>query len=116
TAKELESAFDGASSEAQRAFGNGEVYIEKWIENPRHIEIQVLADEHGHAVSLGERECSLQRRHQKVVEEAPSAIVEPELRLRMGEAAVGVARAAGYTNAGTVEFLVGGLQKLYVLG
>jgi acetyl-CoA carboxylase biotin carboxylase subunit len=115
TAKELESAFDGASSEAQRAFGNGEIYIEKWIENPRHIEIQVLADEHGHAVYLGERECSLQRRHQKVIEEAPSAVVEPDLRRRMGEAAVGVARAAGYTNAGTVEFLVDGQKNFYFL-
>jgi len=115
TAQELESAFDGASSEAQRAFGNGEVYVEKWIENPRHIEIQVLADEHGHCVYLGERECSLQRRHQKVVEEAPSAVVEPELRRRMGEAAVGVAKAAGYTNAGTVEFLVDGQKNFYFL-
>ena len=115
TAGELESAFDGASSEAQRAFGSGEVYIEKWIENPRHIEIQVLADEHGHAVYLGERECSLQRRHQKVVEEAPSAVVDSDLRRRMGEAAVGVARAAGYTNAGTVEFLVDAEKRFYFL-
>jgi acetyl-CoA carboxylase biotin carboxylase subunit len=115
TARELQSAFDGASSEAERAFGNGEVYIEKWIENPRHIEIQVLADEHGHAVHLGERECSLQRRHQKVVEEAPSAVVEPDLRRRMGETAVGVARAAGYTNAGTVEFLVDEQKNFYFL-
>jgi len=114
-AKELESAFDAASSEALRAFGSAEVYIEKWIENPRHIEIQILADEHGHCVYLGERECSLQRRHQKVVEEAPSAVVDPELRRRMGEAAVGVAQAAGYTNAGTVEFLVDAEKKFYFL-
>lgn len=115
TPEELESAFDSASSEALRAFGNAEVYIEKWIEKPRHIEIQVLADEHGHCVYLGERECSLQRRHQKVVEEAPSAAVDPELRRRMGEVAVRVAQAAGYTNAGTVEFLVDEEKKSYFL-
>ncbi|HTC93379.1 MAG TPA: acetyl-CoA carboxylase biotin carboxylase subunit [Terriglobales bacterium] len=113
--KELESAFEAASSEALRAFGSAEVYIEKLIVEPRHIEIQILADEHGHCVYLGERECSLQRRHQKVVEEAPSAVVEPELRRRMGEAAVRVAQAAGYTNAGTVEFLVDSKQNFYFL-
>ena len=105
---ELDSAFTAASSEAQRAFGSGEVYLEKLIERPRHIEIQLLADEHGNCVYLGERECSVQRRHQKVIEEAPSAVVSPELRRRMGEAAVRLALAAGYTNAGTVEFLVAG--------
>jgi len=105
---ELDSAFTAASSEAERAFGSGEVYLEKLIERPRHIEIQLLADEHGNCVYLGERECSVQRRHQKVIEEAPSAVVSPELRRSMGEAAVRLALDAGYTNAGTVEFLVSG--------
>ena len=112
---ELASAFEAASSEALRAFGSAEVYIEKLIVDPRHIEIQILADEHGHCVYLGERECSLQRRHQKVVEEAPSAVVEPELRRRMGEVAVRVAQAAGYSNAGTVEFLVDARKNFYFL-
>jgi len=106
SAQELKSSLEGARSEAERSFGDSEVYIEKAIVNPRHIEMQVLADERGHTVYLGERECSLQRRHQKVVEEAPSPIVDGEMRRRMGETAVRVAQAAGYTNAGTVEFLV----------
>ncbi len=109
------SAFTSAQSEAERAFGSGEVYLEKLIERPRHIEIQILADEHGHCVYLGERECSVQRRHQKVIEEAPSAVVSPDLRQRMGEAAVRLALAAGYTNAGTVEFLVDDEQNFYFL-
>ena len=113
--QELQSAFDSARSEAERAFGDNEVYLEKAIINPRHIEIQVLADEHGHTVYLGERECSLQRRHQKVVEEAPSAIVDADMRRRMGETAVRVAQAAGYTNAGTVEFLVDQQKNFYFL-
>jgi acetyl-CoA carboxylase, biotin carboxylase subunit len=104
--EELKSALEGARSEAERSFGDSEVYIEKAIINPRHIEMQVLADEHGNTVYLGERECSLQRRHQKVVEEAPSPIVDADMRRRMGEVAVRVAQAVGYTNAGTVEFLV----------
>jgi acetyl-CoA carboxylase, biotin carboxylase subunit len=104
--EELKSALEGARSEAERSFGDSEVYIEKTIINPRHIEMQVLADEHGNTVYLGERECSLQRRHQKVVEEAPSPIVDADMRRRMGEVAVRVAQAVGYTNAGTVEFLV----------
>ncbi len=112
---DLKSALEGARSEAERAFGDGEVYIEKAIINPRHIEVQVLADEHGHTLYLGERECSLQRRHQKVVEEAPSAIVDPDMRRRMGEVAVRVAQAAGYTNAGTVEFLVDQQKNFYFL-
>ena len=115
SAAELKSAFDSARSEAERAFGDNEVYIEKAIVNPRHVEIQVLADEHGHTVYLGERECSLQRRHQKVVEEAPSAIVDADMRRRMGETAVRVAEAAGYTNAGTVEFLVDQQKNCYFL-
>ena len=112
---ELPSAYDAASSEAQRAFGNGEVYLEKAIARPRHIEVQILADEHGNCVYLGERECSLQRRHQKVLEEAPSAVVTPELRRRMGETAVRAAQAAGYTNAGTIEFLVDAEKNFYFL-
>jgi len=104
--QELQPALEAAQSEAGRAFGDGEVYLEKAILNPRHIEMQVLADEHGNTVYLGERECSIQRRHQKVMEEAPSPLVDAELRRRMGEVAVRVAQAAHYHNAGTVEFLV----------
>jgi acetyl-CoA carboxylase biotin carboxylase subunit len=100
----LASAYRAARSEAAASFGDDSVYVERFIDRPRHVEIQVLGDEHGRVVSLGERECSLQRRHQKVVEEAPSPVVSPELRRRMGEAAVQAARAVGYTNAGTVEF------------
>jgi acetyl-CoA carboxylase biotin carboxylase subunit len=113
--EELKSSLEAARSEAERSFGDSEVYIEKAILNPRHIEMQVLADEHGNTVYLGERECSLQRRHQKVVEEAPSPIVDPDMRRRMGEVAVRVAQAAGYTNAGTVEFLVDQQKKFYFL-
>ena len=105
-AEQLKAALEAARSEAERSFGDSEVYIEKAIVNPRHIEMQVLADEHRNTVYLGERECSLQRRHQKVLEEAPSPIVDAAMRRRMGEVAVRVAQAAGYTNAGTVEFLV----------
>ena len=112
---ELASALEAAQSEAQRAFGNGEVYLEKAIANPRHIEIQVLADEHGNCVYLGERECSVQRRHQKVLEECPSPAVTPEMRRKMGEVAVRVARAAGYTNAGTIEFLADARGNFYFL-
>jgi len=113
--EELKSALEGARSEAERSFGDSEVYIEKAIINPRHIEMQVLADEHGNTVYLGERECSLQRRHQKVVEEAPSPIVDADMRKRMGDVAVRVAQAAGYTNAGTVEFLVDQQKNFYFL-
>jgi acetyl-CoA carboxylase biotin carboxylase subunit len=113
--EELESALAGARSEAERSFGEGEVYLEKAIVNPRHIEMQILADEHGNTVYLGERECSIQRRHQKVIEEAPSPIVDGDMRRRMGEIAVRVAQAAGYTNAGTVEFLVDSQKNFYFL-
>ncbi|MFQ5817174.1 MAG: acetyl/propionyl/methylcrotonyl-CoA carboxylase subunit alpha [Terriglobia bacterium] len=104
----LPGAWRDAQSEAQNAFGDPSLYMEKYLERSRHVEIQILADQHGHILHLGERECSLQRRHQKVVEESPSPVMleAPELRVRMGEAAVKIARAAGYTNAGTVEFLV----------
>jgi acetyl-CoA carboxylase biotin carboxylase subunit len=112
---ELPSALESAQSEAERSFGDSEVYIEKAIVNPRHIEMQILADEHGNTVWLGERECSIQRRHQKVLEESPSPIVDADMRRRMGEVAVRVARAADYTNAGTVEFLVDQQKNFYFL-
>src|SRR5213594_4145607 len=105
SAAELHSAFDIAQSEAVAAFGNSEIYLEKAVEKPRHIEIQVFADHQGNCVHLGERECSIQRRHQKVIEECPSPINDPDLRNRMGEAAVRIARAVDYLGAGTVEFL-----------
>ena len=112
---EFESAFRDASSEALNAFGDGRLYLEKYLDRPRHIEIQILADAHGRVVSLGERECSVQRRHQKVIEEAPSPIVTPELRRKMSEAAVRLARAGGYVNAGTMEFLVDQNLNFYFL-
>ncbi len=102
---ELGSAFRSATSEAEQAFGDGRVYVERFLDRPRHIEIQVLADGHGNTVHLGERECSIQRRHQKLVEEAPSAVIDDETREEMGEVAVRAARAVDYRNAGTVEFL-----------
>ena len=114
---DLESALRDASSEAQRAFRSAEIYIEKFLERPRHIEIQILGDHHGHMVHLGERECSIQRRHQKVIEESPSPLValHPEMRHAMGDAAIRAARAAGYYNAGTVEFLVDADRRFYFL-
>ena len=104
--EELEPALRSASSEAQSAFGDGSVYVERYLERPRHIEIQVLIDQEGKGLHLGERECSIQRRHQKLLEECPSPIVDEEFRETLGEAALKVAKAAGYYNAGTVEFLV----------
>lgn len=103
--KDFEEQMQLAVNEAKSAFGNGAVFIEKYVESPRHIEIQILADTHGNIIYLFERECSIQRRHQKVIEEAPSAVLSPELRKRMGESAVNVARACNYVGAGTVEFL-----------
>jgi acetyl-CoA carboxylase biotin carboxylase subunit len=114
-ASELASAYRGARSEAASAFGDDAVYMEKYLVEPRHVEIQVMGDKHGTIVSLGERECSLQRRHQKVLEEAPSPVVGPDLRRRMGEAAVLAARAVGYWNAGTVEFLLDRDGEFYFL-
>jgi acetyl-CoA carboxylase biotin carboxylase subunit len=106
-----------ASNEAEKAFGNGDVYIEKFVENPRHIEFQVLADSHGNVVHLGERDCSIQRRHQKLIEEAPSPFLidKPELREAMGAAAINATRAADYENAGTVEFLVDAKGDFYFI-
>ena len=114
-AEDLPAAFTAAGSEALRSFGSGEVYLEKLIERPRHIEIQLMADQYGNCLYLGERECSVQRRHQKVIEEAPSAVVSPSLRQKMGEAAARLALSAGYTNAGTVEFLVDAEENFYFL-
>ena len=105
-AHELRSAFETAQTEAAAAFGDSSLYLEKAVARPRHIEIQVFADNHGNVVHLGERECSIQRRHQKVIEECPSPINDPDLRRRMGEEAVKIARAVNYTGAGTVEFLL----------
>ena len=115
--QDLESALRDARSEALRAFQNDEVYVEKLVLEPRHIEIQVLGDRHGHLIHLGERECSIQRRHQKVIEECPSPVMlkHPELRTRMGEAGLKIARAAGYYNAGTLEFLVDRDRNFYFL-
>lgn len=114
---ELEGALRDASSEAEHAFRSGEIYIEKFIDTPRHVEIQILGDTHGHLIHLGERECSIQRRHQKVIEECPSPVmaVHPELRAEMGKAAIKVAKAANYYNAGTVEFLVDAERNFYFL-
>jgi acetyl-CoA carboxylase biotin carboxylase subunit len=108
-------AVQTTKAEAGAAFGNPEVYMEKFLQNPRHVEIQVLADTHGNVVHLGERECSVQRRHQKMIEEAPSVAVSPELRARMGATAVAAARAAGYVNAGTCEFLLDKEGQYYFL-
>ncbi len=113
--KNFDEQVKSAMSEAKSAFGDGSVFIEKYIASPRHIEIQVLGDAHGNMVYLFERECSVQRRHQKVVEEAPSSILSPALRKEMGECAVRVAKAAGYINAGTVEFLVDENLNFYFL-
>jgi len=111
----LESAYRTARSEAQNAFNDPSIYLEKYLERPRHIEIQILGDSHGHLIYLGERECSLQRRHQKVLEECPSPIMDEQLRRRMGETAVRIGQLAGYWNAGTVEFLVDEARNFYFL-
>jgi len=113
--RELESGWRDAASEAKNAFGDGRLYLEKYLRRPRHVEIQIVGDQHGGMVYLGERECSVQRRYQKVIEEAPSPILTPELRRGMGEAAMRLARAGGYTNAGTVEYLVDAERHFYFL-
>ena len=112
---EIENAFSTASSEARSAFNNGDMYIEKFVENPRHIEIQILADAYGNVASLGERECSIQRRYQKLVEESPSPAVDEDLRKKMGEAAIAGAKAFGYIGVGTVEFLLDKNKDFYFM-
>ncbi|GAB4169522.1 MAG: acetyl-CoA carboxylase biotin carboxylase subunit [Calditrichia bacterium] len=114
-AEELEEAVKATSREAKNYFGNGTVYVERYIENPRHIEIQVLGDHHGNIIHLFERECSIQRRYQKIIEESPSPTLNDEIRHKMGEAAVTIAKAIGYTSAGTVEFLVDEHLNFYFL-
>ncbi|HXC62777.1 MAG TPA: biotin carboxylase N-terminal domain-containing protein, partial [bacterium] len=109
----LVNGFQTASQEAAAAFGNPVVYLEKYVEEPRHVEIQILADGHGNVIHLGERDCSVQRRHQKLVEESPSPVITPELREEMGRAAVACAKQAGYVNAGTVEFIFDKHNKFY---
>lgn len=113
--KDFEEQMKRAMSEAESAFGDSSVFIEKFVSSPRHIEIQVLADTHGNCVYLFERECSIQRRHQKLVEEAPSSVLTPELRKAMGECAVNISKACGYVGAGTVEFLVDDTLHFYFL-
>jgi acetyl-CoA carboxylase biotin carboxylase subunit len=115
TEAELGPALETASTEAAAAFKNGDVYIERFVERPRHIEIQVLADEYGECVHLGERECSIQRRHQKLLEEAPSPVMTPELRQEMGEAAVAACKSIGYSSAGTIEFLLDEDKRYYFM-
>jgi acetyl-CoA carboxylase, biotin carboxylase subunit len=115
TESELGTALETASTEAAAAFKNGDVYIERFVERPRHIEIQVLADEYGECVHLGERECSIQRRHQKLLEEAPSPVMTPELRQEMGEAAVAACKSIGYSSAGTIEFLLDEDNRYYFM-
>ena len=113
--EELPALYRAAQQEAAAAFGNGDLYMEKYVEHPRHIEFQVLADEHGNVVSLGERECSIQRRHQKLLEESPSLQVTPELRKEIGEVLCKTLSAVGYHNAGTIEFLMDQDRKLYFI-
>ncbi|NLO04702.1 MAG: acetyl-CoA carboxylase biotin carboxylase subunit [candidate division WS1 bacterium] len=113
--QQMKEAVSQASSEARSAFGNGELYVEKYMEDLRHVEVQVLADKHGNCVHLGERECSIQHRHQKLLEESPCAAVSSSLRRRMGEAAVRAAQAANYSNAGTVEFLLDQRGRFYFI-
>ncbi len=108
-------AFHAARTEAERAFGNGDVYIEKFIENPKHIEVQILGDKYGNVIHLGERDCSMQRRHQKLIEECPSPSISPALRKKMGEAAVRAAKAVNYSSAGTIEFLLGPDNEFYFM-
>ena len=112
--RELESNYNIVKQEAKISF-NDEIYMEKFIENPRHVEIQILADEHGNVIHLGERDCTVQRRHQKVVEETPSTAIDEKLRNKMGEAAIKAAKAAGYTSCGTVEFLVDKHKNFYFM-
>ncbi|MDQ5873224.1 MAG: acetyl-CoA carboxylase biotin carboxylase subunit, partial [Acidobacteriota bacterium] len=107
--------YETARAEAERAFSSSEVYLEKYLEAPRHIEFQIFGDMHGNIQHLGERECSIQRRHQKLIEEAPSPVLTPELRRKMGAAAIAAARAVNYTNAGTIEFLLDSQDRFYFM-
>ena len=111
----LKESIEGAKRESKSAFGNDTVFLEKYIDKPRHIEFQILADEHGNVIHLFERECSIQRRHQKIIEETPSPVMTPKLREKMGTAAVAAAKAVGYSNAGTVEFMVDGNLNFYFM-
>jgi acetyl-CoA carboxylase, biotin carboxylase subunit len=113
--RELSGAFETARVEAEKAFGNAEVYLERYLDEPRHIEFQVFGDSHGNLRHMGERECSIQRRHQKLIEESPSAALDDSLRARMGEAAIAAARAVSYTNAGTIEFLLDSQGRFYFM-
>jgi acetyl-CoA carboxylase biotin carboxylase subunit len=113
--RELSGAYETARNEADKAFGNPDVYLEKYLDAPRHIEFQVFGDSFGNVQHLGERECSIQRRHQKLIEEAPSAVLTPELRRQMGEAAITAAKAVNYTNAGTIEFLLDSQDRFYFM-
>ena len=115
TEEEFEKMFLTAQKESAQAFGDNQMYLERFIENPRHIEFQILADNYGNVIHLGERDCSIQRNHQKMIEEAPSTAVSEELRQKMGEAAVNAAKAAGYTNAGTIEFLLEENENFYFM-
>ncbi|MDQ1266301.1 MAG: acetyl-CoA carboxylase, biotin carboxylase subunit [Bacteroidota bacterium] len=113
--EEFSESYEGASRESLKSFGDDSIYIEKYIENPTHIEIQLIGDEHGNYVHLGERDCSIQRRHQKLIEECPSTVLDKDLRMKMGQVAIEAARACGYVNAGTVEFLFDKHKNFYFL-
>ena len=115
TPEEFENSFKTAQKEAQMAFGDQTMYIEHYVQNPRHIEFQILADQYGNVIHLGERDCSIQRNHQKMIEESPSIALSEELRQKMGEAAVKAAKAANYTNAGTIEFLLENQNTFYFM-
>lgn len=115
TPEEIETAYNIVKQEAKNAFNDDEIYIEKFVVNPRHVEIQILADEHGNVIHLGERDCSIQRKHQKMIEETPSTAIDDKLRNKMGEAAVRAAKAANYTSCGTVEFLVDKDKNFYFM-
>jgi acetyl-CoA carboxylase biotin carboxylase subunit len=114
TEEELQIGYDTARNEAERAFGVADVYLEKYLERPRHVEFQIFGDSHGRVVHMGERECSIQRRHQKLIEESPSPALDEAMRQRMGAAAVQLAKAVGYQNAGTIEFLVQGSEFYFM--
>lgn len=113
--EELKKAYDIVKSEAKVSFNDENVYIEKFIENPRHIEVQILGDSHGNVIHLGERDCSVQRKNQKVIEESPSSFIDTKLRAKMGEIAVKAGKSVGYTNAGTIEFLVDKNKNFYFM-